>query len=197
MIDFNKHVAILIGGAERAIADYNVACNLCRALDLDATVFAANDMIELFPGRIDHAVTLHPEKLKVQWIPGRERNGYPKPGEVWAHRWYDCVTKWTKDWGGSSGLLMIKIAREMGFRKVILCGVPMTVEDNHFRRGQPWTAAHGFRRAWGRQIRDLKPFVRSFSGWTAEQFGNPTPGWLLSEINDPNPPKWTPVELTA
>lgn len=194
--DSDKNVALVVGGGGNVFAEYEIACAMCNAAGLSSTNFVANDMIELFPDIIDNAITLHPDKLR-HWIPARSKSGFPALTEIWAHRDFENVTRHTRDYGGSSGLFGVKVARESGFTKIILCGVPMTVEADHVKRKEPWNAAHGFRRAWGRQRADLAPFVRSMSGWTAELFGAPAPEWLASAIVDTTPRYPQPVGLKA
>jgi hypothetical protein len=132
------------------------------------------------------------------WIGLRKNYGHPMPfGSIWCHRSYRGFTHQTKDWQGSSGLLCTKIAREQGYTHVILCGVPMTVEADHFVRHQRWNAAPGFVRGWRRQEHILKPYVRSMSGWTQEAFGAPTFTWLVEAIEDRHPIQTAPTPTAA
>jgi hypothetical protein len=171
-------IALIIGGAENALAEYAAACELVRLeAGNDAAVFAVNDMIAAFPRLVDHAVTLHPAKI-MEWLRPRHNAGLAPPLRAWCHRdGQRHFTDWSPDWGGSSGLFAVKIARELDFRRIILCGVPMTVEGGHFRRGQRWPAAFGFRPAWERHAGELRPYVRSMSGWTRELLGAPGTHW--------------------
>jgi hypothetical protein len=187
-------VALVVGGSNAVLEEFQKARMLCDMLPY--MTFVCNDMIAVFPYPIDHAVTLHPDKMQI-WMHHRQQAQLPPITRTWAHRGYAGFTDHTKDWGGSSGLLCTKIAREQGFTHIILCGVPMTVEDMHFKRGVRWTAAHGFRRGWDRQIVGLKPFLRSMSGWTKQIFGEPTREWLDADIPDPKPIRGQPVGLKA
>lgn len=179
-----QDVAIVMCGGGEPFTEYELARELCAKAGRNATIFAGNDMIEKFPGDIVHAVSLHPDKFQL-WLPRRKSAGFNDPEHIWAHRNYEgCVTDWTRDWTGSTGLFCVKIARENGFVHIILCGVHMTVEANHFVRGQPWTAALGFRRGWNARLNSLRPYVRSYGGWTQEQLGTPTEQWLRDDIED-------------
>ncbi len=189
-------IALVVGGSKDVFEEYALALALCRDCGLATENFVMNDMIVLFPDVIDHALTLHPDKLS-HWIPARSKNGFPPITETWGHRDFKHVTDHTRDWGGSSGLFAVKIARELGFVKIVLCGVPMTVEATHIKRGEPWNAAHGFRRAWMKQRHTIKAHIRSMSGWTAEQFGVPTEEWLQSVVPDTQPMQPQPAELKA
>jgi hypothetical protein len=180
-----QEAAIVMGGGGDPLAEYELAKELCARAGRTVTIFAGNDMIEKFPDDITHAVSLHPDKLQL-WLPRRQAAGFNQPEKVWAHRNYEgAVTHWTRDWSGSTGLFCVKIAREAGFVHIILCGVPMTVEGDHFIREQPWSAAIGFLKGWNAHLSELKPYVRSYAGWTQEQLGTPTEDWLRSDIIDP------------
>jgi hypothetical protein len=56
------------------------------------------------------------------------------------------------------------------------------VDADHITRHKPWHAAPGFIRGWHRHTGEIKPFVRSMSGWTKDQLGEPTFLWLLADI---------------
>lgn len=179
-----QDTAIVVCGGGDPFAEYQLARELCEKAERNVTIFAGNDMIEKFPGHVDHAISLHPDKFQL-WLPRRNAAGFNRAERVWAHRNYEhFVTHWTRDWSGSTGLFCVKVARECGFTHVILCGVHMTVEASHFIRNQPWNAALGFRRGWTAHMRDLRPYVRSYGGWTRDELGEPTEEWLRQEIAD-------------
>jgi hypothetical protein len=155
-------------------------------------LFIGNDMIAEYPGKVEHALTLHPDKLATCWTGPRRTKGYPTPDKVWAHRPFTGITHWTRDWSGSTGLFAVKVARELGFVHIILCGVHMSEASGHFIRKQPWQAADQFRKAWVMRLPQLRPYVRSFGGWTKDNLGEPTVEWLRETIEDqhrqPAPP---------
>jgi len=166
-------VAIIIGGAVRAMEDYERAATLCT--NAEVTLFIINDMIATFPYYAENAVSLHPDKL-TGWLTQRKNNNHPSVKNIWGHRPFeDIVTNHTADWGGSSGLFSIKIARyELGFERIILCGIPMDPAANHFVRKVRWNAAQAFWRAWVTREKEIKPYVRSLSGGKTEaMFGVP------------------------
>ena len=174
-------VAVIVGGADCVLAEYVEAERLCAEAGVDFTTLVINDMIAEFQDHVDHAVTLHPDARLNQWLDERQKNCLPAPANVWAHRKADIgvnmVTRVCPEWGkGSSGLLAVKIAlQELGCDRIILCGVPMTMEGGHFKRKQPWKAVtNNFRAEWQARQSELAPYVRSWSGWTAELFGVPT-----------------------
>jgi hypothetical protein len=183
VVPTTQDIALVICGGGDPFAEFAEAKAMCERLGKKYVVFAGNDMIEHFPDKIDHAITLHPDKLYL-WQGARRNRGFEMPERVWAHRSFNNVTNWTRDWQGSTGLFAAKVARENGHTHVVLCGVHMTVEAEHFVRKQRWNAAHGFRRGWTMHLHEIRPYVRSLGGWTREQLGPPTDEWLLSEISD-------------
>jgi SAM-dependent methyltransferase len=172
-------LAVVVGSAECVYEELEQAQHLIRQAGVtNVTYYVANSMIPLFEADCV-AASLHPEKLK-QWLKEREDNGFPKPSQVWVHRQNALPeqTHQTPDWQGSSGLFCVKIARESGFERVLLCGVPMTPEAGHVVRKQKWGQCAPFQPAWKQYKHYLKPHVRSFSGLTAELLGIPELSFL-------------------
>jgi hypothetical protein len=150
-------------------------------------------------------VTLHPEFMHVERIaspgPNQGQPGYclqraakglhsnyeivaPLKTEVGAHHQHNADRHVTYLWpgmtaSGSSGLFAVKVALDDGHDRVVLAGVPMTVEDKHFLRGQPWIARDSFTQAWPIAMPHIHGKVKSLSGgFTEELLGAPTPEWL-------------------
>ena len=73
---------------------------------------------------------------------------------------------------GSSSLLGALTGLRIGYKRIILCGCPMTGKD----------AAGGsyetFRPGWEAVKKELNGCVRSMSGWTQQFLGPPTEEWL-------------------
>lgn len=175
-------IALVVGGAECVWKDLEAAQALCLQYGREFEAFIINDMIAQYPGKA-RAVSLHPDKLE-SWLTKRQQAGLPKPLQVWTHRAHKLSTNATPDFGGSSGLFAAKIAHHnCGIAQVLLCGVPMTPEGNHFVRHAPWRAFYSFRKAWEREMPTLG-FLRSMSGWTAEKLGKPTPEWLSAKTGE-------------
>jgi hypothetical protein len=182
-----RDVAIVVGGGGDPLSEFDAARALCDAVGKSHATFVCNDMIALFPHIIDFAGTLHPDKMHA-WVGLRMKYGHPMPfGSTWAHRTWKGFSHDTKDWQGSSGLFLTKIAREQGYTHIILCGVPMTVEAEHFVRHQRWNSAPGFVRGWVKHETALRPYVRSMSGWTQSVYGAPSVDWLVEAIQDKHP----------
>jgi hypothetical protein len=172
-------IALVIGGSDDVWAEFESAKALCTEAGKDFEVFFTNDMIALYPGT-GYAVTLHPDKL-AGWLARRRAAGFPVPKQVIAHRAHKLVQKNTTDWGGSVGLLATKAAMEAACMRIILCGVPLDTGAGHVVRKKPWPAAMAFRRGWEKRWTELKPKVRSMSGWTATNLGKPTVQWLTEQ----------------
>lgn len=175
-------IAVVVGGAENVWSEIEQARALCAAAKKGITFFITNSMIQEFPeGGI--GVTLHPDDLAKTWLPARQAKGFPALPQVWCNREQrnGYVTNVVRDWGGSVGLFAAKVAiQSLNFKKVLFCGVPMTVTDKHFLRHQPWNACSSFRTCWAPHWPEIKPYARSFSGWTLENLGQPTAEFLAA-----------------
>ena len=178
-----QDVAIVICGGGDPFAEFKRATDMCFEVEKPYTIFAGNDMIAEFCGHMQNALTLHPDKIG-HWLGKRRANGFEPPDKIWSHRPFTGVSDWTRDWAGSTGLFCVKVARELGFVHVMLCGVHMSIESDHFVRKAPWKNAIGFRRGWEMRWPALRPYVKSFGGWTKENLGEPTIEWLREDIED-------------
>jgi hypothetical protein len=73
---------------------------------------------------------------------------------------------------GSSALMGAQAAIKLGYRRIVLCGCPMTgksVKNDNYET---------FRAGWEQKKKFLNGRVRSMSGWTKELLGAPTEEWL-------------------
>ena len=165
--------ALVLGGAACVWADVDAALGLGE-FDM---VVACNDIGALWPGRLDHWASLHPERLP-KWESERRARGYPGGWVTWAHRAHKGIARDTGgDWAGSSGLLAVRVALEVGASRVVLAGVPLDRDAGHVVRQAAWPSADAFRKGWKRHEADLIG-VRSMSGWTREFLGAPDEVWL-------------------
>jgi hypothetical protein len=188
----HDRAAIIVCGGGDPHAEFVDALNLCNFAMKEADYFIGNDMIAEFPDYASHALTLHPDKLS-HWQALRRKHGYPMAGMTyWSHRPYTGINHYTRDWSGSTGLFCVKVARELGYKHVILCGVHMQASSGHFVRKVDWKDCTNFMRGWQLTMHKLRPYVRSFGGWTREELGCPTLEWISSPIVDmhqePAPP---------
>lgn len=166
----------MLGSGRSLVDDIDAAC---RLVDPNrCTVLAVNDAGCVWPLRLDHWCTLHPEKL-LAW---EGRRPGPRTWTRWAHtrHGFPFVDRATDHWHGSSGLFALKIALEdLGHRKAILAGVPMD-GGPHFFDAARWDERNHFTAAWKMRADQIRPRVRSFSGWTRELLGEPSRDWLAS-----------------
>lgn len=165
--------ALVLGGGACLWSDVDAALDLGEY----QMVVAANDAGAHWPGRLDHWVSLHPDKFP-KWKHEREARGYPGGYVTWAHRPTPNNQRDTRDWGGSSGLFAVKVALEQGAERVVCCGVPLVKGEAHFFHADPWRSADAFRKGWKRNETELRGKVRSMSGWTAEFLGLADEAWL-------------------
>jgi hypothetical protein len=176
-------IALIVGGAACVHDDAERAF----ALFAPDAVFAINNQIIDWPGRIDYAVTLHPAPPRNSPWPGivsamvlRMQRQSHRP-ETWAHIKSEGIDRITDDWGGSSGLFAVKVALvEKCFTRIILAGVPMEAGAAHYFSNKEWIDVQRYRSGWPAHHKEIAPFVRSMSGWTRSQLGEPTTEWLAS-----------------
>lgn len=178
------HCALVIGGAMGVWDEVEQAKHLC---DFDVIVAVKKAGLD-YPGRIDHWVTWHPERL-LHWIPKRRKEGRPDAGMLWSGKlrgvrqgthlklplnWLTC------DGGGSSGLLGTLIALEYA-DKAVLAGIPMDADREHYDKPGLWNEAPKYHKAWQDELPKLKDRVRSLSGWTQALLGSPDLQWLATQ----------------
>lgn len=181
-------LAIVLGSATDALAEYEAA----KALVPAAFVVCVNDALRTCPDRVHAFATLHPEK--------RERFLGVEDCELKRHP--DC-SLWTYEapinrrggfniarekWAGSSGLFAVQIALEkLDAAGVILAGVPMdaarraTYADAEAEWGGGETYVQRYQRGWTKAHSILRARVRSFSGFTRDLLGPPTPEWIAEK----------------
>lgn len=169
-------VALVLGGA-LCLADDRAAA---LALFTPDIIIATNSAGMVEDGPVPHFVSMHPE-LFPKWLAERRAAGRPEPETLWCPigrpvpRPLVCRT--VPSWGGSSGLLAVIVAFEVGYDRVVVAGCPLD-QSPHFDDRRPWRDGPRYREAWTRRRLDLKDRVRSMSGWTREFVGPPTPEWL-------------------
>lgn len=176
--------AIVIGGGECVWTDVR-ALEEMLGHEWDGLVIAANDVGCVWPRPLHYWVTLHPEKFK-KWMEARAKNGLPPCENTWSRKGRTGTRFQVQPWaGGSSGMLGVTVAREIGCTKIVLCGVPMT-RSPHFResvvhpQGRAWTSADNHWRSWTKPdvLARMRDYVRSMSGRTEQLLGAPTLEWL-------------------
>lgn len=167
--------ALIIGGANTLPRDRYAALELFTP-DL---IIACNHAGRDEHGPVDHWVTMHPE-LFPHWIAAREAGGHPPAVQLWhaRHKQSRVESKPVESWGGSSGMLCIAVAFELGVERIVLAGVPMEKANRHYDDPRPWNEARQYHPAWERRVPQMRGRVKSLSGWTRDLLGEPTEGWL-------------------
>lgn len=172
-------IAFVLGGANTLAYDLLVARDLVKP----DTIIAANHAGRDYQGRLDHWCTLHTE-LMPEWIEHRRRHGRSDAGQLWTsntktipseHR---ALYRHVPSWNGSSGLLAVQVALELGYDRVILCGVPLDKTAEHYNYGGKWMDAPRYRSAWTKNLKAMQGKVKSPSGWTKRLLGEPNGEWI-------------------
>lgn len=176
--------ALLLGGANSLHADMDAATTLFQP-DL---IIATNDAGRDWPRKVDHWVSFHCEQFP-RWLKEREKLGHPAGAKLWTGQRRGVMAhldiERVPNWGGSSGLLAVAVGLEVGVDHMVLCGIPLTPEGEHYNKPGRWTDAGNYRRGWLTHKHLMGNHVRSMSGWTRQQFGAPTQEWLACAVVDP------------
>jgi hypothetical protein len=178
-------VAMVLGSS----ADWLEDAVVVRTLVEPDIVVAVNQAAVHWRGSVDHMATMHPE-LVPKWLTERAKLGLPRPRSLWCPagrprpRLDGYEFSEAPAWGGSSGLLAVAVALQLGASHVICAGVPLMPNAAHFHDKRKWPDARRYHSAWERKLPVLKDRVRSCSGWTRELLGAPTAEWL--EASDKN-----------
>lgn len=164
---------IALGGAERVWEDYEKARALCPYADVGAVNEAGRD----YEGRLTVWATLHPEKSE-RWHRERSLAGRNMDFTAVSHKRIAGArvdTVYSDKYGGSSGLYLCDVALNLGYQRVIVCGIPMDGGAHYFDANE-WNDFKTYRRGW-RKAAELGR-IRSLSGWTRELLGAPNREWL-------------------
>jgi len=156
-------------------------------------VITVNDALTEWSGGVDAAVSLHPQYFEQKgWLANRATKGLAPPKRIFGHtegeriigmRGIDVPGLEFTDYrfpgqekSGSSGLFAAKVALiDLGFDKVVFCGVPMTPTPHFWDdRKEPWKTADGFRGGWLAVSDEYRARMASMSGWTRILLGGPT-----------------------
>jgi hypothetical protein len=165
----------------------------CRDDDLERLNGAAADFIAVNRAgivlpRVDHWISIHGEFL-VKDLDRRIAAGRDLPRVVVGNfmngnhdqrlvRWEVCP------YPGSSSMYAVRWALFWGYRRIVLCGVPLTGDQTLHPDGTTTKECKGYHvyyDGWEvvmKRIPELTDYVRSMSGWTRETFGEPTREFL-------------------
>lgn len=173
---------LCVGSAACRDADLAAAAALGVVHGEGWTLVAVNHTARDWPGHVDHWATFHCD-LFPRWIRERAEAGRPAIDRLWTadHRVVPpgLTLERAANWGGSSGLLAVSVALQLGAERVVCCGIPLDHEQGHYDNPQvKWREAGNYRRGFVAHQKDMGGRVRSMSGWTAELLGTPTAEWL-------------------
>lgn len=172
---------LIIGSAACVLNDLEAAREISSFHDVIAVKHAA----AAYSGRLIAMVSLHPEKLGATLLE-RKRQGFDMGFKVWCHSASGQRGRPTgrvdhvlpEDWGGSSGLFAVQVARHLGYERIVLAGIPID-GTAHFNSPDPMEKHERYRSAWLARRGEIAAYVRSMSGWTASVLGRPDAEWLL------------------
>lgn len=124
---------LILGGGRGVWDDYEKAKSLFRS-ERDYEIMCVNDIGGQFKAEcIEHIVSGHGELCFALKTMRHEKSMLE---HVWTHSCQNKagVDKWwnIKQVGGSSSLLALKIAIIMGYKKIIICGVPLDSTGHYF-----------------------------------------------------------------
>jgi hypothetical protein len=153
---------------------YTLADDVAQAGSYDGVV-ACNDAGWWWPGELDAWVTFHPEDYPKR-IAKRRELGHPdaKRHIAWWSPPEPALPYERLEWefpggsgNGSSSLFAAKVALvDMGFDRIKLCGVPLSVSDHFYGEGTAFTCANEWRLAWAKLDAQWLCRMVSYSGWT-------------------------------
>lgn len=172
-------VCMVIGGGKDMWSDLDKANTLCKSADRMCVNFSAAHV----PQRVDHLFSYH--RNVIGHIKAIRMDEFPDDKSI-----VHCMSEGYRVdhiWGiqprsSFSGLLAAQICLLLGYRRIILCGVPM--DDSGYFYLNHTTASLGDEQRlveiknaynWG------KGMIRSFSGRTKEILGEPDKEWLGGE----------------
>ncbi len=165
--------AIILGSARCLFEDYDKAKSIMPEHDLIAV-----NMSGICYPNIVHLVSLHSERIAGFWAVAMQDNGR----HITTHG-QQLMDKVENAWSfeqnsGSSALYACRIALQLGYKRILLCGVPLT-PDRRFYDGWGRNSEIGDRAteiAWDMAKGEFGN-ARSMSGKTADILGIPTEGW--------------------
>ena len=174
----------LVLGSANCLRD-DIATAL-RLSEFEGVVAAKHAGIE-WSGELDAWVSLHPDR----WVPliaERRELGYPPSSRLFGHISVEGVCEGVnykfngQRRSGSSGLFAAKVAIDLGFDRLVLCGIPLEKEKGRIDGKDHWNGAYSFRQGFLEAIPTLAGRARSMSGWTQVILGTPTSEWLNSSL---------------
>lgn len=177
--DSRRGVLLVIGGAACVWDDLRRYDSRHGSQDR----MAINDITLYYPGRLNHGVGLHTDKVHIWSFNQRQEGARKQWPPILTHSHLagvgvDTVWPLRRD-GGTSGLFGTFIGLLIGYERIVLAGIPCDGSPRFF--DPPWAQHNLFgiasvQEEWTR-VRDAVPLfkerVRSLSGNTAKWLGEP------------------------
>lgn len=146
-------------------------------------VMCVNDIVMHFPGRVLHAFS-NDAKMFEFWLGARRKQIVRAFGPVeYVHTCNNRHAKYSWPWpgNGTSALGAVHTGLAMGYRKIVLCGIPLDDGPHYF--SPPWGLSNFTREVpqrdggqmayWFKVSRQWQGRVTSMSGRTKELLGAP------------------------
>lgn len=182
-------VAVITAGPDAAFREHREAVKIIAAAGARAVYIAVNDIGMTHPDPLHHWASVHIDQMvhpDFRWEARRKENGLRCDYLRWsltAGGQVDRVANTKGFRGGSSGLHAVDVGLNgVGCDGAILCGVRLDASPNPLNRKSRdgWGAFQRFRLSWDKLPDPYRKKITSMSGWTREQFGVPTLGWIAS-----------------
>lgn len=179
--------AVIFGRAKGVWDELRAAQQLC---DFDLTIAIGSAGVD-YPGHIDAWVSFHAELFEF-WCVRRARLGYSEVKSFWSNvqpgrrtgvRDKVPANRVECD-GGSSGLIGVMVALQLGCKGIVLAGIPMERGRGQYDTEASWTDAEQYHEAWIENLAKMRGKVKSMSGWTASLLGSPTKEWLDEAVSE-------------
>jgi hypothetical protein len=179
-------LAAVVGSGPCRDDDLEKLEELRKPSGIGIDIIAVNRAGVVLP-RVDHWISIHGEFL-AKGLDRRIAFGRDLPRVVVGNflngnhdqrlvRWEVCP------YPGSSSMYAVRWALYWGYRRIALCGVPLTGHQSMALDGETIRSNAGYtvyRDGWEAMMKKLPltECVRSFSGWTRKQFGAPESKFL-------------------
>ena len=196
----NSEIVLICGDGKALLRDIKTFLDTADALGLPHDAYCIGRSIKAYPGVVTHyadvdadagfwvasdIVKNNPEKVgEAGYICKHTLGGCP----AFHFDWEIKGSPWDMDevlWHGSTGLFAVLSAIEMGYKKIVLAGMPIDSKGHWYfpeeEYGPKWTMETYQNWFEFKAIAPSKK-VRSLSGYTALLLGEPTKDWLTSGI---------------
>lgn len=182
MVNQYSGTAIIVGSAACVWDDLDRARAIAKNHDLiciNLSFCAFKYQVQKNQIHVEHWIGLQPEILYMRHQYAGDRvkthSYYPGPGVDYV--WQGIGAQ------GTSGLFATRIALAMGYKKVILTGIPLDAQlhfHDYPRVGNcNWALDRHLSIAWEKSVQEeFQGRVRSMSGRTKGWLGEPTEDWL-------------------